>query len=104
MFRCVKVFSEIAFQNQRLSELGKEAVAVLDEIVNKGVPSEALASMMATARKAESAFINMESKDSRRCKWWNRGFCREKHGCSYSHPVGDCPSGRWLHQQEVQHP
>ena len=38
--KCVKVFSEIAFHNQRLSELGKEAVAVLNDILKEGVPSD----------------------------------------------------------------
>ena len=88
--KCVKVFSEIAFHNQRLSELGKEAVAVLNDILKEGVPSDALATMMATARMAESAVMKERPSDIRRCKWWNRGFCREKQSCSYSHPAGDC--------------
>ena len=57
--KCVKVFSEIAFHNQRLSELGKEAVAVLNDILKEGVPSDALATMMATARMAESAVMKV---------------------------------------------
>ena len=28
---------------------------------------------------------------AKRCKWWNRGFCREREGCSYDHPKEDCP-------------
>ena len=24
------------------------------------------------------------------CKWWNRGFCRERGACFYSHTKGDC--------------
>ena len=86
----VKVFSEIAFHNQRLSELGKEAVAVLDDIIKEGVPSDALATMMAAARRAERAGMEECRSDIRRCKWWNKGYCRERQSCSYSHPAGDC--------------
>ena len=25
-----------------------------------------------------------------RCKWWNRGYCREANKCVYNHPEGDC--------------
>ena len=88
--KCVKVFSEIAFHNQRLSELGKEVVAVLDDIIKEGVPCDALATMMATARRAEGASIVERPNDIRRCKWWNKGFFRERQSCSYSHFAGDC--------------
>ena len=54
---------------QRLSELGKEAVSELNNILKVGVPSEALATMMATAIKADSATMKECPKDKRRCKW-----------------------------------
>ena len=25
-----------------------------------------------------------------RCKWWNRGYCREANKCLYNHTEGDC--------------
>ena len=27
---------------------------------------------------------------SKRCKWWNRGYCQKNLKCSYSHHEGDC--------------
>ena len=71
----------------KLFDLGKEAVS---ELLKVGIPSEALATMMATAIKAESTIMEECPEDRRRCKWWNRGFCRERKSCFYSHPVGDC--------------
>ena len=31
-----------------------------------------------------------KKNESRRCKWWNRGYCCEKEGCTYAHPKEDC--------------
>ena len=31
-----------------------------------------------------------EVKVAKICKWWNRGFCRERDRCSYNHQIGDC--------------
>ena len=28
--------------------------------------------------------------NNKRCKWWNRGFCREKEKCIFFHTPGDC--------------
>ena len=53
---------------------------------------------LAKASKAERATIvdefenekQDEAKETRRCKWWNRGYCREKERCLFVHPKGDC--------------
>ena len=54
-----------------------------------------VAPLLAKARKAERAnmteeFKGNEVKEPRRCKWWNRGYCREKEKCSFLHPKEDC--------------
>ena len=28
---------------------------------------------------------DIEGKGRKRCKWWNRGFCREKESCALAH-------------------
>ena len=29
-------------------------------------------------------------KSNKRCKWWNRGYCREQERCQFSHQGEDC--------------
>ena len=54
-------------------------------MLNTGVPYDSITPLLATARKAERANLVEEveeqnGKDRKRCKWWNRGYCREKTG------------------------
>jgi hypothetical protein len=93
--KCLQIFSEINALNSRLAVLGREAKPILGEMLNSGVPHDSITTLLAQARKAERADIveeidQQKEKDRRRCKWWNRGYCREKDSCSYSHPTGDC--------------
>ena len=93
--KCFQVFSEINSLNIRLTELGREAKSVLGQMINSVVSLHSISPLLMKARKAERANCleegeQLKGKDRRRCKWWNRGYCREQDGCSFSHPVGDC--------------
>ena len=67
---------------------------VLGQMLNSGSSLDSIAPLLAVARKAVRANEVEEeepkAKDKRRCKWWNRGFCRDKVKCSFRHPIGDC--------------
>ena len=93
--KCCKMFLEIDYLTGRLSELGREGKVVLGHMVNQGVNLDLIAPLLAKARKAEGANVSEEVlmdkvKEHRRCKWWNRGFCREREGCAFNHPQEDC--------------
>ena len=67
----------------------------LGQMVNPGVNLDLIAPLLAKARKAEGANVSEEVlmdkvKEHRRCKWWNRGFCRDREGCAFNHPQEDC--------------
>ena len=90
-----QVFSEIDQLNERLSVLGSEAKSVLGKMLNSGVPMDMVIPFLAKARKAQKAnetevMKDNEAKEKPRCRWWNRGYCREQEGCSFSHPSEDC--------------
>ena len=96
--KCVKVLTYINSPNAILSELGRKAKLVLAEIINNGMSLDSIDFLLAKARKAERANIveevakggQEEVKETRRCKWWNMGYCREKERCSFVHPKEDC--------------
>ena len=56
------------------------------------MPEEAHDPLFKMALKAAGidAMKDKEVKVAKRCKWWNRGFCRERDRCSYNHHSGDC--------------
>ena len=95
---CCKVFSEIDTLNERLSSLGRAAQMVLARMINNKIGLDSITILLAKARKAEGASVveeekneNVEEiKEKRRCKWYNRGYCREKERCSFVHPKLDC--------------
>ena len=82
----------------RLVDLGSQAMEVMEELVREGVSRESFVTMGMVAKKAMDACV-VEEKDNEklkemfnvRCKWWNRGFCKEREKCSYDHPDDDCP-------------
>ena len=90
---CFKVFTEIMYHNSRLSVLGKEAIQVLEVMEKEGMAKELLGPFVEVAMKAAGTELNVKEKEEptmKRCKWWNRGYCREKGECRYSHPKDDC--------------
>ena len=95
---CFQVFSEMDTLCERLSSLGREAKLVLAKMINSGVGLDSITFLLAKARKAERAMLVEEVekekvediKEKRRCKWFNRGYCKEKERCSFVHPRQDC--------------
>ena len=93
--KCCQVFAEIDYLTERLSELGKEGKVVLDQMKTQGVNLDMITLLLAEAEKAEGAnsvkeVIVDKVMEHRRCKWWNRGYCREKERCAFKHPQEDC--------------
>ena len=82
----------MSFHNARLVVLGQEALKVLEEKGKEGMPEEVHDPLFKMALKAAGIddMKDKEVKVSKRCKRWNRGFCRERDRCSYSHHSGDC--------------
>ena len=89
---CFKVFSEMSFHNARLVVLGHEALQILEEKKKEGMPESVHDPLFDMALKAAGVHVvkDKEVKVAKRCKWWNRGFCRERDRCSYNHQIGDC--------------
>ena len=87
---CFKVFTEISFHNERLVVLGQEGLKVLEEKKKEGMPLSVHDPLYDMALKAAGIGVLKDVKVVKRCKWWNRGFCRERDNCSYNHQKGDC--------------
>ena len=91
---CFRVFSEISYHNSRLVVLGNEAIKVLEIMRKEGMPMEVHDPLFEVAITAAGVknknTIKQEEQIKKRCKWYNRGFCREKGGCSYEHAKEDC--------------
>ena len=59
----------------------------------EGMAKELLGPFVEVARKAAGTELNVKEKEEhtmKKCKWWNRGYCREKGECRYSHSKDDC--------------
>ena len=68
---------------------------VLDTMKGDGMAPEVLEEFYEVARKAAGVVEiktvkDIEGKGRKRCKWWNRGFCREKESCAFAHKKEDC--------------
>ena len=91
---CFRLFNEINYHNSRLAVLGIEAETVLDDMKNQGLPAESLDIFYDVARIAagleKKISKNSEEKETKRCKWWNRGYCKEKNSCTFVHEKEDC--------------
>ena len=89
---CFKVFTEMSFHNARLVELGQEALIVLEQKRKEGMPEAVHDPLFNMALKAAGIEVVKvkEVKVTKRCKWWNRGFCKQRDRCSYYHNNGDC--------------
>ena len=72
--------------------LGHEALKILEEKKKEGMPESVHDPLFDMALKAAGVHVvkDKEVKVSKRCKWWNKGFCRERDRCSYNHQIGDC--------------
>ena len=61
----------------------------------EGMFKEVLDPFFEVAMKAVGVESSRKDKEKyknkiKRCKWWNRGYCREKGECSFTHTKGDC--------------
>ena len=69
-------------------------VESLNEIINdKNKSIEIL------QNKTKSKEIKVKSNE-RRCRYWNRGFCKKGDECRFYHPEADC--GIFLHLENVK--
>ena len=60
---------------------------------NAAVSLEAVTHFLVKGSRAQQSNFQEEDqmvKERRRCKWWNRGFCKEKDWWTFYHPSGDC--------------
>ena len=88
------LFSEIFSLNERLQQLGTEAWFMVEEIKSKVGANANIRKFEDLAKLAANGIELSDGGNDcgrrKRCRWWNRGYCREAHNCSYNHPVGDC--------------
>ena len=84
---------EINYHNSRLVVLRGEALKVLEMMRSQELPMEVHDPLFQIAVRASGleGDKSQNQNKAKRCKWWNRGFCREKEGCSYDHPKEACP-------------
>ena len=88
--RLAWVYQEMVATNQRLHDLGVEATYVVQQAKLQIGSNEGLDQVERIAKNAMKGVMCIETTRLRRCKWWNRGYCREGTRCSYSHPLLDC--------------
>ena len=91
--KSLKIFQEIVFHKERLGQLRVEAMEVLDVLGRSSMEREEVERLREVASMAifcvEEVVVSKDNS-SRRCKWWNRGFCKEKERCQFSHLGEDC--------------
>ena len=90
-----KLLSEVNFHKGKLVELEREVSIQVEEMGKRGLTLVMLAPRVEVAMQAMGPGVRMGQApapvvSNSRCKWWNRGFCREKERCLYSHTPGDC--------------
>ena len=92
--RCNTLFSEIETTKKHLERVGDEALLLTQHMVWKFGSTVELDSLHNIAYKIVLGEIKCKDKEvfkiKQRCKWWNRGYCREGERCLYDHSVGDC--------------
>ena len=91
------IFNEILAIDSRLKQLGIEAEFVLEETKQMYVqygeePDDELKQFKSIVTKAKLGVFGEKDKCSSpiRCKFWNRGYCREGTNCAFYHPADDC--------------
>ena len=84
------VYQELVATNQRLHDLGIEATNIVQQVKSQIGTSEVLDKFENIAKNAMKGVLCINTPGLRRCKWWNRGHCKEGTMCSYNHPLPDC--------------
>ena len=87
------LFREIMYCNERLQQLGSDAVQALDQLktIHPDADHGDLECMKEYAIKAVKCGEHRigDKRGPRRCNWWNRGYCREATSCPYRHQAED---------------
>ena len=89
VLKFAKGLSEVKYHQEKLLELERGVNIQADEMRCMGLTwdmvapkiGEVLLTLKPGIREGQSSAPVVEI---RRCKWWNRGFCREKERCIYS--------------------
>jgi hypothetical protein len=90
-----RIVSDIDACTKKLLKLEKEATSLIDKIEEEG-NAEEKRELEAMKDKLEEIKGEKENKKEikpqkiRKCRYWNRGYCREGRKCFWSHPEGDC--------------
>jgi hypothetical protein len=90
-----RIISDIEACMNKLMKLEEEATTLINTIENEGNVKEKR-DVGIMRDKLDEIKIKKESKKEikknkkRKCRYWNRGYCREGRKCSWSHPEGDC--------------
>ena len=68
---------------------------ILQDMVNNNKDSltkiEVLLEEIKNNNKNESSkHSSLQESERKRCKWWNRGYCKFKQSCPYLHPKEIC--------------
>ena len=89
----LRCFGGILDHNQKLKQLGVHALYLVDVLSrNRSVEKDHLEDLRKIAMMAVSCGEGVMSKllPARRCKWWNRGYCKEQDKCLFNHQGEDC--------------
>ena len=95
VLKFVKVLSQVKYHKEKLEELEKEIAIQAEFMRIRGLTWDMVAPkvgvvLLTMAPETREMQHPSPLVGSRRCKQWNRGFCRDKAGCLFSHPPGDC--------------
>ena len=82
--RCNLLMSEIQSTRKYLENSEEEAEMLIDFMKNKYGNALKLESLINLVDKKEIQDIKGT------CKYWNRGYCRNRERCRYDHPEEDC--------------
>ena len=79
---------------KRELETERKKIKVLEDIIEKQKKSidTQIEKKKEEETKQQKGEERGHKKSSKRCRYWNRGFCREKSSCLFSHVKEDCES------------
>jgi hypothetical protein len=90
-----RIVSDTETCMKKLVKLEEEATKLIEKIEEEGNAKEKceVKRMKDKLKKIQSKKENkteIKTNNKRKCRYWNRGYCREGGKCSWSHPEGDC--------------
>ena len=77
------IYQEIEMIKEELEDEKLKVVMLEEAIIKKNKLIETLESKI---KKEETGTM----QETKKCRYWNRGFCREGKSCKFSHPNEDC--------------